>query len=65
MTTSESSKLIGRTGDMNENGWRVRITIEDVRSQFGRVDVKLVPQAGGGYRWVSLERVLLDEQNRA
>lgn len=37
----------------------VSVTIQDVRTAYGRVDALVTPCAGSGQRWVSAERLSL------
>jgi hypothetical protein len=40
-------------------GFTIRVRIEDVRSSYGRVEVRVVPIAGRGAAWVTSKRVKL------
>lgn len=46
------------------NNMRVRCLINDVRENWGRVDLDVVPLEGDGYGWVSLDRVEIQDGGR-
>lgn len=55
----ELRKLIGKKGAAFiyvELSMRVQVTIQDVRSAFGRIDALVTPVAGDGQKWVSSDR---------
>ena len=65
-THEEAARLIGRTvrwsvprTDRGSDGLQILATIADVRWQYGRVDVRVVPTVGIGDRWVSFTQVVL------
>lgn len=42
-------------------GLDVAVRITDVRSAFGRIDVRVTPVSGHGDTWVNVNRVVLTE----
>jgi hypothetical protein len=64
MTLAEYAPYIGRTAllqDVLEKGFTVAVRILDVRSSFGRIDVKVTPIVGSGDTWVNITRVVVKE----
>jgi hypothetical protein len=68
MTHAESKCLIGchrilevklRGGGMSTG---VRVSIEDTRVMWGRVEARVVPVNGTGAKWVRIERLKEDNQ---
>lgn len=60
MTAKELSDYIGRTGDWTVNagaGVSVKVTVEDARVMFGRVDFLITPVAGSGTQWIDSQFV--------
>jgi hypothetical protein len=41
-------------------GFDVAVRITDVRSAFGRIDVRVTPVAGHGDTWVNVNRVIVE-----
>jgi hypothetical protein len=63
MTLLDYQSFIGRTGTLEAMpDCHVAVTILDVRSSFGRIDVLIAPIAGSGSTWVSINRVILKVQ---
>jgi hypothetical protein len=61
MTLTEYAHLLNQTATL-ENvlpGFDVAVRILDVRSYFGRVDVRVTPIAGHGDTWVDAKRIVL------
>jgi hypothetical protein len=64
MATVDYQKFIGRTGTLPTTippNLEVGVRIIDVRSSFGRVDVKVTPIVGSGDTWVNITRVVVKE----
>ena len=59
MTAAAGAKLIGRRALLRTSGLAVEVEIRDAREVFGRTDVLVIPSAGAGSAWVSLDSVEL------
>jgi len=58
MTVSEMAALIGNTGSYRVGrDLQFEIRVVDVRTRYGTVDVQIIPLAGNGSQWVSLDSV--------
>lgn len=59
MTGKEAAKYLDKVGQLSTEGGKLTIpvTCEDVRAQWGRVDVLVTPTTGKGSVWVSEDRV--------
>ena len=61
LTTKELSEYIGKAGKLSCEGGKILVNVacHDVRQQWGRVDVNVIPVEGAGVGnvWVSIERV--------
>jgi hypothetical protein len=49
--------LIGRQAAYRVGGMTFTVTVTDVRSRYGNVDVEITPVHGAGYQWVQLTSV--------
>lgn len=61
MTLADYQAYVNKTAIL-ENvlpGLDVAVRITDVRSAFGRIDVRVTPIAGHGDTWVNVNRVVL------
>lgn len=72
MTARELAGLLGRTGTLQADGFRVNVRILDARQAYGVDRVLVENQADTGQdqggmpdppRWVNLDRVTMDETN--
>jgi len=63
MELKEITKLIGKEGVLvlDKDGFAVNVTIQDVKQNFGRVDVLVVPVSGTGEKWTNLNKLTLKE----
>jgi hypothetical protein len=63
MTLAEYSTYIGRTATVTDvfPGVDMAVRIIDVRTAFGRIDVKVTPVTGSGDTWVNINRVVLKD----
>ena len=58
LTVSELYKLIGTQAFLNDKGMKHSVTIKNVRTGYGRIDVLVEPVAGdGSKRWVASTRL--------
>lgn len=62
MTSAELSRILGKTGTLTtQDGFVLRVVIQDGRTAYGREDLLVTDTAGlSEPRWVSAERVKLD-----
>lgn len=61
MTLVEAAKLVGSTVLCNVGrGLTVPVEILDVRTAFGRVDVKITPVGGKGIDWLSKDNLEIE-----
>lgn len=62
MTVTEAGKLVGRRGLLTviKGQLQVLVTIQDVRTVWNRIDVRVTPVTGSGSGWVALESVQLN-----
>ena len=59
-SVKDSAAYVGQLGMLTvDGGLAVTVTIADVRSVYGRVQVQVTPRQGSGYAWVNLDRVRL------
>lgn len=63
MTAAELTELVGRSGVWRTIGdcLKIRIKTLDARQSYGRVDVRITPEAGNGEAWVDSDFVTLDK----
>lgn len=61
MSTRTMADMIGQTGTIDADGFRIPVRIDDARMAFGRTDVLVTPIHGSGTRWVDASRVALDK----
>ena len=61
MTLADYQTYVNKTAILQDvlPGFDVDVRILNVRSAFGRIDVQVVPVAGKGSTWVSVNRVIL------
>lgn len=61
MTLADYQTYVNKTAILQDvlPGLDVLVRITDVRSAFGRIDVRVTPVAGHGDTWVSATRVIL------
>jgi hypothetical protein len=61
MTKGVGQNYIGQTGLLQDvlPGLDVAVRILDMRTAFGRIDVKVTPVSGSGDTWVNINRVQL------
>lgn len=53
MTAQEAIKMIGKEAVFTVDTMHVAVRIVDVRSAYGRIDYRIEPVTGSGYKWVS------------
>ena len=57
MTGRELAALIGTTGSYQPSrGLTFKVEVTDARMRFGTTDVLIVPVAGSGSQWITLDR---------
>jgi hypothetical protein len=63
MTLSDYAHMVNQTATLLDvlPGLDVNVRITDVRSAFGRIDVKVTPIAGIGETWVNVNRVVVKD----
>lgn len=53
------SRIIGKFGLLNVDGFGFSVEVLDVRERYGNTDVLVKPMCGDGQKWVQLNRVRL------
>lgn len=56
LTVSQLAGTIGRTGTIRANDLVVTVRVDDVRTNFGRVEYSVTPIAGDGHIWIDAAR---------
>lgn len=56
-TTAELQEFIGKEAWLSVEEFQVRVQIEDAKTAYGNVRVRVEPVGGIGSKWVSLDRV--------
>lgn len=61
MTLADYTAYVNKTAILQDvlPGLDVAVRITDVRSAFGRIDVRVTPVSGHGETWVNVNRVIL------
>lgn len=64
MTHAQLSQHIGRAGDwiLADRPLNIRVTVEDARESYGRLQYLIQPVAGRGQTWIDASRVRLDQE---
>jgi hypothetical protein len=57
MTVAEMAALINKRAEYYVRDLMIEMTIVDVRTRFGTVDVKITPVTGSGATWVALSSI--------
>ena len=57
MTHNETSKVIGRVGQVDAAGLTVDVTVVDAKQAYGVTRYLVIPVAGQGSTWVNADRV--------
>ena len=61
MTAAKMATLINRTGQLHDYAWSIAVTILDAKTAYGSIRLCVQPIGGHGQKWVSMERVVMDE----
>jgi hypothetical protein len=60
MTAAQLQTLVDSYRDGGEfavNGMRIRVRVTDARETYGRIDLRVVPEAGSGFGWIERRKV--------
>jgi hypothetical protein len=55
------AQQVGKVAVLRVDGFRVHVRLLDARLHWGRIDYLVTPVDGDGERWVSAERLLIQE----
>ena len=58
MSAREMQEHLGKEGVLTIGALQIRVTVEDVRKVYNRIDFLVAPVAGGGTDWVDAHRVV-------
>ena len=59
MSIKEMSKVLGRSGDIQDGELWFTVRVTDVKMAYGNVRYQVTPEAGTGQTWVNADRVEL------
>jgi len=57
MTMNDSIKMVGKTGQVRENGLVFDVWIKDVKQAYGVLRYLVTPVRGHGQTWMNAERI--------
>lgn len=60
-TVKELARLIGRTGEIELEGFTIAVRVLDAKIMIGGVQLEVAPIHGGGTRWIEQRRVQFTE----
>lgn len=58
---TNTAKYLNRKGTVDADGFIVNVDVIDVRQAFGRTDLLIEANGAKGQKWVSKEKVTLEE----
>ena len=57
-----AERTIDGVGFVSIDGLTVKVAVLDSKVAFGRVDVKVSPVAGSGFKWIDITRLFKEDQ---
>lgn len=63
-TAALQAPLISQVASINVDGFTIPVKIKDVRSVWGRTDCLVTPVNGAGEKWVSRDRLKINQSSR-